>query len=175
MKAKSIILIVVVIGLAIFAITKFGKKNEISNDQTENNYQVESANTMDTTENTTTNEETLATKKMDNGLEISVLKEGSGAEVKNGQTASVNYTGKFADGKTFDSNVDPAFKHVEPFQFKIGAGQVIAGWDQGVLGMKVGEKRKLTIPYTLGYGEQGYGPIPAKATLIFEVELLAIK
>ena len=109
------------------------------------------------------------------GLQITVLTQGSGAEIKNGQMASVNYTGTFTDGKKFDSNVDPAFKHVQPFQFTVGGRQVIAGWDQGVLGMKVGEKRKLVISPELGYGANPVGPIPANSTLIFEVELLAIK
>ena len=75
------------------------------------------------------------------GLQITILKEGSGAEAKSGDTVSVNYTGTFEDGKAFDSNVDPKFKHVSPFTFTLGKGMVIKGWDQGVAGMKVGEKK----------------------------------
>lgn len=105
-----------------------------------------------------------------NGLKIETLKQGAGDEAKNGDTVSVHYVGALEDGTKFDSSVDRG----QPYSFLLGAGQVIQGWDLGVLGMKVGEKRKLTIPYGLAYGEAGYGSIPAKATLIFEVELLGI-
>jgi len=85
----------------------------------------------------------------------------------------VNYTGTLMDGTKFDSSLDRGV----PFSFTLGAGQVIQGWDIGVAGMKVGEKRKLTIPSSLAYGDTGTpgGPIPPKATLIFEVELLGVK
>src|SRR3989344_5103817 len=92
---------------------------------------------------------------------------GTGTPIKAGQTASVNYTGMLTDGKKFDSNVDPAFGHVEPFEFVIGAGQVIKGWDEGVAGMKVGGTRKLIIPANLAYGPQANGPIPANSVLLF--------
>ena len=94
---------------------------------------------------------------------------------KNGDTLVMNYTGRLTDGKVFDSNVDPKFKHVQPFEFTLGAHQVIAGWDEGLLGMKVGEKKTLTIPPEKGYGAQGQGPIPPNSTLIFDVELVGIK
>lgn len=99
------------------------------------------------------------------------------AEVaKVGDTVSMNYTGRLENGTVFDSNVDPKFKHVEPFVFNLGAGQVIAGWDKGIVGMKVGEKKTLTIAPADGYGANGVpGVIPPNATLIFDVELLAIK
>lgn len=96
-------------------------------------------------------------------------------EAKLGDTVSVNYTGKLVDGTVFDSNVDPAFNHVEPLSFTLGAGQVIPGWEKGIVGMKVGEKRNLQIPPEEAYGEEGIGPIPPNATLIFDVELLAVK
>lgn len=93
---------------------------------------------------------------------------------KVGDTVSMNYTGRLENGTVFDSNVDPKFQHTEPFTFTLGAGQVIAGWDKGIVGMKVGESKTLTIPPKDGYGARGQGPIPPNSTLIFEVELLAI-
>lgn len=109
------------------------------------------------------------------GVKITILKEGTGNEVKSGDTVAMNYTGKLIDGTTFDSNVDPKFNHVQPFVFTIGAGQVIKGWDIGVAGMKVGEQRKLELAPDFAYGATGQGPIPPNATLVFEVELLGIK
>ncbi len=97
------------------------------------------------------------------------------AVAKAGDTVSMNYTGRLENGTVFDSNVDPKFNHVQPFDFTLGAGQVIAGWDKGIVGMKVGEKKTLTIPPEDGYGARGQGPIPPNSTLIFDVELLAIK
>ena len=104
-------------------------------------------------------------------LKIEDIKVGTGSAVKSGDTVSINYIGTLEDGTKFDSSYD----RNQPFETKIGVGQVIEGWDKGVVGMQVGGKRKLTIPYQMAYGENAYGPIPAKATLVFEVELMAIK
>ncbi len=105
-------------------------------------------------------------------LKYEDLKEGSGDEAKKGDTVEVHYTGWLTNGKKFDSSVDRKM----PFSFKLGEGRVIKGWDEGVAGMKVGGKRKLTIPPELGYGADGAGNvIPPNATLGFEVELLTVK
>ncbi|WKZ26129.1 MAG: FKBP-type peptidyl-prolyl cis-trans isomerase [bacterium] len=105
-------------------------------------------------------------------LEIKDLVVGTGPEAVSGKIISVHYTGTLTDGTKFDSSVD----RNEPFEFTLGAGQVIQGWDQGFNGMKVGGKRKLVIPASLGYGAQGAGGvIPPNATLVFEVELLGIR
>lgn len=118
---------------------------------------------------------------MDNvtSLQINDTTVGNGAEAKSGQMVTVHYTGWLYDpkaaekrGKKFDSSKD----HGEPFQFKLGAGQVIRGWDQGVAGMKVGGRRTLIIPSELGYGARGAGgAIPPNATLVFDVELLGVR
>ncbi len=107
----------------------------------------------------------------ESGLQIIDIEVGTGDEVQAGQTASVHYTGWLADGTKFDSSLDRG----QPFAFPVGAGQVIAGWDEGVVGMKVGGKRRLIIPSDLAYGPQGRPPlIPANAELTFDVELLEI-
>jgi FKBP-type peptidyl-prolyl cis-trans isomerase FkpA len=108
---------------------------------------------------------------MDAALKCTDTVEGQGAACKAGDTVSVHYTGRLDDGTKFDSSHDRG----QPFSFKLGAGRVIAGWDQGVAGMKVGGKRTLVIPPQLGYGSRGAGGvIPPNATLTFDVELLAI-
>lgn len=103
-------------------------------------------------------------------LQTEILQEGEGEGAKNGDTVTVHYTGLLTDGTKFDSSLDRG----EPFSFTLGAGRVIVGWDQGIVGMKIGEKRKLIIPPSFGYGETAVGSIPANSTLIFEVELLEI-
>ena len=109
--------------------------------------------------------------KTPSGLVIEELVVGGGEAAAAGQKVSVHYTGWLTDGKKFDSSKDRG----EPFVFPLGRGHVIRGWDEGVAGMKVGGKRKLTIPPALGYGARGAGGvIPPNATLVFEVELLSV-
>lgn len=147
----SIILILIVAAIIVVGITS---KNRNTNNVVD---QKAGENTMTTA----------------NGLGIEILQQGTGEEAVAGKTVTVHYTGTLTDGTKFDSSVDRG----TPFSFILGAGQVIPGWDLGVAGMKVGEKRKLTIPSDLAYGDAGTpgGPIPPKATLIFEVELLEVK
>jgi FKBP-type peptidyl-prolyl cis-trans isomerase len=110
--------------------------------------------------------------RLPDGLKYEDMKVGEGAQPKTGQTVSVHYTGWLTNGTKFDSSVDRG----KPFEFMLGRGQVIKGWDEGVATMKVGGKRKLTIPPSLGYGDRGAGGvIPPNAELVFEVELLKIK
>jgi FKBP-type peptidyl-prolyl cis-trans isomerase len=110
---------------------------------------------------------------MENGLIVEELIVGDGDEAQDYSKVVVNYTGTLEDGSIFDSSLKPGR---EPFTFTLGVGSVIKGWDLGVKGMKVGGKRKLTIPADLGYGDKGAGNIiPPRATLIFEVELLEVE
>jgi FKBP-type peptidyl-prolyl cis-trans isomerase len=105
-------------------------------------------------------------------LKIEDLKPGDGAAAAAGNEVEVHYTGWLTSGQKFDSSVD----RKRPFRFRLGAGEVIQGWDEGVQGMKVGGKRKLTIPPQMAYGARGVpGAIPPNATLVFEVELLGVK
>jgi FKBP-type peptidyl-prolyl cis-trans isomerase FkpA len=106
------------------------------------------------------------------GLQYEDIETGTGPAAQSGQKAKVHYTGWLTNGQKFDSSKD----RNDPFEFTLGAGQVIRGWDEGVAGMKVGGKRKLTIPPALGYGARGAGGvIPPNADLIFEVELLGVR
>jgi FKBP-type peptidyl-prolyl cis-trans isomerase FkpA len=114
----------------------------------------------------------MAEKMTDSGLKYEDLALGDGDTAEAGQQVSVHYTGWLTDGSKFDSSVD----RNQPFDFALGRGMVIRGWDEGVAGMKVGGKRKLTIPPQLGYGAQvAGGVIPPNAVLVFEVELLGIR
>lgn len=148
-----LIVLVVIVGLVYITINK----KDVSTDEVGQNTSMENTQNSD-------------------GVKITILKEGTGEVAKAGDMVAMNYTGKLINGTTFDSNIDPKFNHVEPFVFALGVGQVIKGWDVGVAGMKVGEKRILEIQPDFGYGANGAGNvIPPNAVLIFEVELLEIK
>jgi FKBP-type peptidyl-prolyl cis-trans isomerase len=116
------------------------------------------------------NDSRAASAEAPGTLQIIDKKVGDGKEAKTGDQIRVHYTGTFKDGTKFDSSLD----RNEPFSLQLGAGQVIQGWDQGIVGMKVGGIRKLIIPYNLAYGEQGRPGIPPKAELTFVVELLEV-
>lgn len=153
-----IIIVLVVIGGIFFVVSSKTNNQKMSTDATK-------TDTM-----TTTNYTNTATES--GKLVIEDIKVGSGPEVKKGDTVVMHYIGTLENGTKFDSSVDRG----QPFETQIGVGQVIKGWDEGVPGMKVGGKRKLTIPAELGYGARGAGSvIPPNATLTFEVELLEIK
>jgi FKBP-type peptidyl-prolyl cis-trans isomerase len=104
------------------------------------------------------------------GLVAEDLKEGNGEQAVRGKLVTVHYTGRFLNGSTFDSSLSRGV----PFQFILGSGQVIEGWEQGIEGMRVGGERLLVIPPELAYGDSARGPIPASSTLVFEVELLGV-
>lgn len=150
----SVIIFICVVGLVVYALMNKKPKSDIE----ENASTIVEQNII----NNQASEESKPIKSMEQ-------------TAKKGDILSMNYTGRFENGTAFDSNVDPKFNHVEPFEFTLGAGQVIAGWDEGLVGMKVGEKKTLTVTPDKGYGSKAYGPIPANSTLIFDVELVAIK
>lgn len=153
--SKSLVAIVLIVLVAIVVYAQTSKKAASKKPDT-------SAPTKVTGDGTTTAD----------GLKYWDIKPGTGATATAGQTVTVHYTGWLTNGKKFDSSVD----RNEPFQFALGQGQVIKGWDEGVAGMKVGGKRQLHIPATLAYGDRGAaGVIPPGAELIFDVELLKVQ
>jgi len=125
----------------------------------------------DTQTSEQTDTSTTTTQTLPGGLIVEDVQIGTGAEAVPGQRLSMHYVGTLDNGSVFDSSRTRGV----PFEFVLGAGQVIPGWDQGIVGMKVGGVRKLTIPPALGYGGQTVGPIPANSTLHFEVELVEVK
>jgi FKBP-type peptidyl-prolyl cis-trans isomerase len=154
MNKKNVLIIAAIILIVISAIIYFWPKQKQSNQPMENQNNEQSLNTYDI-----------------QGMKVEILKEGAGSEAKKGDNVLVHYTGTLINGKKFDSSVDRG----EPFPFTLGQNKVIQGWELGVLGMKLGEKRRLTIPPQLGYGSQAVGDIiPANSTLIFEVEMVGI-
>lgn len=125
----------------------------------------------DTDTNTMENETASSANDTVTELKIEDLSVGNGTEATAGKRLSMHYTGTLLNGVKFDSSLDRG----APFEFTLGAGEVIKGWDQGIVGMKVGGKRKLTIPPSLAYGAGTVGAIPPNSTLVFEVELLEVK
>ena len=118
-----------------------------------------------------TNQTSATTMQQAPELQVQDNVIGTGDVAEAGDRIVVNYTGRFTDGKVFDSSAS----RNEPFQFVLGSGQVIKGWDEGIVGMRVGGKRTLTVPPDLAYGANDYGPIPGGSTLIFDVELLKVE
>ena len=172
------ILIILILAVLVFLIFMSRKEKNVSYAPTEKKIETKiedkkstEAVKTDSVENKQANQTNQETNNM--GLEIKTTQEGTGdREVKKGDVVSVLYTGKFTDGKVFDSTSKNGDR---PFTFTVGQG-VIEGWSQGVLGMKVGEKRNLIIPSDLAYGDAGYpGAIPPRATLVFDIEVLEIK
>ncbi len=156
----SFILVIALIGFGIYATR--GANKGTATDYTR---QYNSQQTMDTNSNPEMNINAA-------GLGIQIIQTGAGPAATLGNTVSVHYVGTLEDGTKFDSSIDRG----TPFSFTLGEHQVIAGWEQGILGMQVGEKRRLSIPPELGYGAAGAGGvIPPNATLLFDVELLDIK
>ena len=117
----------------------------------------------------------LTPQKTPSGVYYIIDKPGSGANAQAGQAVSVMYTGTLLDGTPFDSNVDPKFGHTEPFNFNVGSGQVIPGWDEGIMLMNKGAKGRIFIPSTLAYGPQDRPGLPANSVLAFQIEIKDIK
>lgn len=174
MKKQAIITlvaIVVLVGIIVYTQKNYHPKETPTDVETTQGYE-EGLSSNATS--TTTNQPSTSMNGKDtttaSGLTMTTVKEGTGVGAVAGDTVTVNYTGMFTDGKVFDTSIGK-----QPFSFQLGAHMVIAGWDEGVAGMKVGEKRHLVIPASLGYGPKDYGPIPGNSTLVFDVELLSIK
>ncbi len=162
-EGKKIAAAVAIIAILFVGFLVFGRKSEEKMPDLPNvNSQQESssANSMEAT-----------TSVSQSGLKIEDIQAGNGPQVKSGDTVTIHYKGTLTSGTKFDSSYDRG----TPFTTQIGAGQVIKGWDIGVIGMRVGGRRKLTIPPDLAYGSRDIPGIPANSTLVFELELLAIK
>lgn len=153
------------------ALSACSPKSEIVTETTENTTTMEETTSPDTTNTPTPVSEVAGdTITTASGLKYIMLHEGTGAKPTPGKSVSVHYTGYLTDGSKFDSSVDRG----QPISFAIGKGQVIQGWDEGIMLLKAGSRARLIIPHELGYGAQGYPPvIPPSATLIFDVELVS--
>lgn len=165
MFTKTIILTTLIIALVVAVIFVFQNLKNKENDNPEDVYQPKVSLSSSPSPSPT------PAPGDDQKIKVEILKVGSGfQQTKTGDKIAVHYTGTLLNGAKFDSSLDRG----EPFVFTLGAGQVIKGWDQGLVGMKVGEQRKLTIPPEFGYGSQSVGPIPPNSTLVFDVELIEI-
>ncbi len=164
----GLVFTIIIVGTLIWA--SYIKKERVGGDSTYSQSQAEVL--IEDLEDDSISQK-LEVKNNTQDMKIEITKEGTGASIVNGQNAVMLYTGKLEDGTVFDSTSN---RNNDPFIFNLGAGMVIKGWDEGVLGMKVGEERTLTIPYDMAYGENGIpGVIPPKSTLIFDVVLLEIR
>jgi peptidylprolyl isomerase len=166
----AIVIIVIVLVIAAVAWLFFGNSKKSSNSTS--TQQQTTTQSKETVPVDNFKKPVLSSSTTPDGLKIDVIQKGSGAAVKSGDTVSIDYIGELTDGTVFDSS----YSRGTPFQTQIGTGQVIKGWDEGVVGMQVGEERRLTIPPALGYGSTGAGAsIPPNATLVFDVTLRAIQ
>ncbi|MBI5152989.1 MAG: FKBP-type peptidyl-prolyl cis-trans isomerase [Parcubacteria group bacterium] len=167
MNKTYLILFIVIILVVIFVVQKFSSQSLSGYSAQSTTEQINTTSTQATSTTATSSKKVEEPKLIKEDLVV-----GTGKEIYLWNTAVVNYRGVLADGVQFDSS----YERGQPFSFVLGAGEVIKGWDEGVLGMKVGGKRKLIIPPSLAYGDRGVPKvIPPKATLVFEIELLGIK
>ena len=166
-----LVLLVVVGGVLVFRIPAPQTNRTSQNSSVSDNISTADTNTLGAEISPTPNASGSAGTNMNDQLVIQDEVVGTGAEAVAGKKITVNYLGTLTNGTKFDSSYD----RNQPFIFNLGAGEVIQGWDKGFTGMKVGGKRKLTIPPSLGYGSQDMGSIPPNSTLIFEVELLKVE
>jgi len=167
MNKTHLILIIVIILVVIFVVQKFGPRSSSGDNALNTTIQTNTTSTQATSTTATSSQKVEEPKLIKEDLVV-----GTGKEVSLWSRAVVNYRGTLANGVQFDSS----YERGQPFSFVVGAGEVIKGWDEGVLGMKVGGKRKLVIPPSLAYGNRGIpGTIPPQATLTFEVVLVDIR
>ena len=169
--ASFLIVLILVGGVYVYRIPSPQNESLSQDSSLSGNIESVDTNTLGAETSTASGVSSATDTNMNEKLEIVDEVIGTGAEAVVGKSVTVNYSGTLTNGTKFDSSYD----RNEPFTFNLGAGEVIAGWDQGVAGMKIGGKRKLTIPPSLGYGAADMGTIPPNSTLVFEVELLKVE
>jgi len=164
----SFVVVIAFIGLIIYSLIAIKPENKLNNPNLIQN----NKNMQNNNENVNKKDSSVT---VSTSVDVTPKVDSNNAEVaQDGDFVSVEYTGKLEDGTVFDSNVNPKFGHAVPFNFRLGAGSVIKGWDEGIVGMKAGEEKTLVIPPEKAYGSQQVGPIPPNSTLIFNVKLLNI-
>jgi FKBP-type peptidyl-prolyl cis-trans isomerase len=179
---KFWIVSIILIAFIVSGVAFFANPNTISSNQNKssfssssvsapNLFSTNSQNSQANTSNLSSSMPNTSTSSNTSELQIQDLVMGTGAEVVSGDTITIHYSGTLLNGTKFDSSYDRG----QPFSTRIGVGQVIQGWDKGIIGMKIGGKRKLTIPAELAYGSRAIGSIPANSTLVFETELISIQ